>query len=321
MSHKRVVLIGSQEHDTSLAVIRNQLRGISDVSVSVVDGSCLGENLNISAQFCGQPSRTKILKMDSGQECVAMDEVYSVWNRRWHNPAILERMSEDERTRAFALENWRCLVHGVWLCSSAKWVNPPVSQMVAANKVVQLDVADGIGLRIPETLFSADPTQVKQFVDAHTEGGVVCKSIGNTLGVPSTLTVRLSPEHLEALHALPLSPAIFQEYIVGERDIRIVVIGEQCFGAEIHTSHGTNPVDWRDDFDNPWYPHQLPDSISKKCVELTHLLNLHYGAIDMRLTPDGEYVFFEINPCGQFLFLEVWTGQRIAKALADYLVS
>ena len=320
MSHKRVVLIGSQEHDTSLAVIYSLLRGMSDVSVTVVDGSCLGKNLNISAHFWRNPSPSKILKVQSGQECVAMDDVYSVWNRRWHNPGILEQLSADERTRAFALENWRCLVHGVWLCSSAKWVNPPVSQTVAANKVYQLEVAGSIGLRIPETLFTADPAQVTQFVEAHTEG-VVCKSIGNTLGVPSTLTVRLSSEHLEALHALPLSPAIFQEYIAGERDIRIVVIGEQCFGAEIHTSHGANPLDWRGDFNNPWYPHELPNNIRKQCIMLTRSLDLRYGAIDMRLTPDGEYVFFEINPGGQFLFLEVWTGQPIALALAEYLVT
>jgi glutathione synthase/RimK-type ligase-like ATP-grasp enzyme len=49
-------------------------------------------------------------------------------------------------------------------------------------------------------------------------------------------------------------------------------------------------------------------------------LGLVYGAIDMRLTPEGEYVFLEINPTGQWLFIEAATGQPIAAAFADLLI-
>jgi glutathione synthase/RimK-type ligase-like ATP-grasp enzyme len=49
-------------------------------------------------------------------------------------------------------------------------------------------------------------------------------------------------------------------------------------------------------------------------------LGLVYGAIDLRLTPDGQYVFLEINPAGQFLFVEKATGQRISAALAHALL-
>lgn len=40
----------------------------------------------------------------------------------------------------------------------------------------------------------------------------------------------------------------------------------------------------------------------------------------MRLRPDGTYVFLEINPAGQWLFVEEATGQPIAWGLARLLV-
>jgi glutathione synthase/RimK-type ligase-like ATP-grasp enzyme len=48
-------------------------------------------------------------------------------------------------------------------------------------------------------------------------------------------------------------------------------------------------------------------------------LGLVYGAIDMRRTPDGEYVFLEVNTAGEFLFIEDRTGQPISSAVAKWL--
>ncbi len=58
---------------------------------------------------------------------------------------------------------------------------------------------------------------------------------------------------------------------------------------------------------------------SQKLLMLMRRLGLEYGAIDLRLTPDGEYVFFEVNPAGQFLFVEHACGLPISAALAGHL--
>ena len=49
-------------------------------------------------------------------------------------------------------------------------------------------------------------------------------------------------------------------------------------------------------------------------------LGLCYGAIDMILTPDGRYVFIEINPNGQYLWIEQETGLPISAAICDLLM-
>ena len=46
---------------------------------------------------------------------------------------------------------------------------------------------------------------------------------------------------------------------------------------------------------------------------------LRYGAVDLRRTPAGDHVFLEINPAGQWLFVEEKTGQPMTEAMARLL--
>jgi glutathione synthase/RimK-type ligase-like ATP-grasp enzyme len=48
---------------------------------------------------------------------------------------------------------------------------------------------------------------------------------------------------------------------------------------------------------------------------------LNYGALDLILTPDGRHVFLEVNPVGEFFWLERCPGLPISKAIADILLS
>ena len=55
-------------------------------------------------------------------------------------------------------------------------------------------------------------------------------------------------------------------------------------------------------------------------MALVERLGLCYGALDLVLTPDGRYVFLEINPSGQYLWIEVATGLPITAALCEMLI-
>jgi glutathione synthase/RimK-type ligase-like ATP-grasp enzyme len=63
----------------------------------------------------------------------------------------------------------------------------------------------------------------------------------------------------------------------------------------------------------------LPAPVSSLCVELVCRLGLRFGAIDLILTPDGRYVFLEINPNGQWYWLEEITGIPLAETMCDLL--
>jgi hypothetical protein len=101
----------------------------------------------------------------------------------------------------------------------------------------------------------------------------------------------------------------------------ITAIGNRLFPAETDASEGEYQVDVRLNTNLKYRQHDLPVQVQEKLLEFMRALGLEYGAIDMRRTPDGEYVFFEVNPAGQFLYVETATGMKISEALADHLAA
>ncbi len=123
--------------------------------------------------------------------------------------------------------------------------------------------------------------------------------------------------------ALRSCPVIVQEQIPWRVELRVTVVGDQIFACEIHSQISNHArLDWRryDTGATPHLVHELPGEIADRCVALTHRLGLRYGAVDLILTPDGRYVFLEINPNGQWLWIENLTGLPISQAVCDLLL-
>ena len=70
-----------------------------------------------------------------------------------------------------------------------------------------------------------------------------------------------------------------------------------------------------------WKEHTLPNEVSQQLIRLLRSLHLHYGCIDLTQQPDGTYVFLEVNPAGQFLFIEPDTFQPLSYAFAELLLN
>ncbi len=124
----------------------------------------------------------------------------------------------------------------------------------------------------------------------------------------------LRPEEEALSENVRLAPVIFQEYIPATADLRVIAIGEQLFAAAASTADSEYKVDVRLNLHVRYQAHELPADLSTKLLKFMRQLGLEYGAIDLRLTPEGEYVFFEINPAGQFLYIEQATGLPISAA-------
>ena len=118
---------------------------------------------------------------------------------------------------------------------------------------------------------------------------------------------------------MPLCPIILQERIEGPSDVRVTIAGTRLFAARIDTADGCAGVDSRLDLDAPCVPHMLPDEVSAALFQVMNELGLLFGTIDLKLTHSNEYVFFEVNPQGQFLYIEILTGQPISAAVAALL--
>ena len=57
-----------------------------------------------------------------------------------------------------------------------------------------------------------------------------------------------------------------------------------------------------------WRPYDLPPEAEAPLLALMDFYGLNYGAADFILTPDGRHVFLELNPSGEFFWLEHGPG-------------
>ena len=198
----------------------------------------------------------------------------------------------------------------------------------AENKQLQLQVARELKLDVPRTLTTNDPVAVRAFAKS-CEGGIVTKMLssfaiyeeGKELVV---FTNPVKPEDLADLSGLSLCPATFQELLSKSLEIRVTVVGHKVMCAAVDSQVSARAAhDWRRDglrMIQDWRPYQLPHEIEEKILHLMDYFRLNYGAIDIILTPDNRHVFLELNPCGEFFWLEETPGLPISDAIADVLL-
>lgn len=252
------------------------------------------------------------------------NDVRSVWYRRSDAPLLPEGMSKDERE--FAARESAAVLAGMWRLLDAFWVNHPDKNRIGEAKPLQLAIAQRLGFRIPRTLFTNDPEQVLAFC-TEMEGRTVYKAMTqNVLGrdrQQCIYTTRLTPDHLGHVDLLRHAPGLFQEEVPKVFDLRITVIGDKVFPVEIHSQQDERGVlDWRRG-EVPKLEHvvhRLPEPLEHSCRQLTRHFGLNYAAIDMIMTQQKEYVFLEINPNGQFGWIETMTGLPLTETLADLLI-
>lgn len=254
----------------------------------------------------------------SGSGGLNLADCRSVWWRRPQWPQVSPQIVRAAH-RDFAYNESIEALHGLWHSLQPFWINDPARDYVAQRKAFQLKAAGQAGLTVPETLITNCAPAAQEFVARHGHERVIYKSF-SALEHEWRETRVLASDEISLLDNVRYAPVIFQEYVEAQVDLRVTIVGEQIFAAAIHSQETSYQVDCRMDMANAHVePITLPDEVQQRLHALTDSLGLVYGAIDMRLRPDGEYVFFEINPAGQWRFIEVLTGQPITAAMAELL--
>jgi glutathione synthase/RimK-type ligase-like ATP-grasp enzyme len=220
--------------------------------------------------------------------------------------------------RAFAASETGQAVGGMLNALPCAWVNPRAQDDAAHHKPYQWEIAQQVGLRLPRTLVTNQPEEARAFIEQIGVGRVVFKAF--LASIEAWRETRLvEAEDVERLEQVRYAPVIFQEYVEGV-DLRITAVGDRLFPCEIDARNTSYPADMRMVVgESVVQPAELPAGLHDTLMALQRRLGLYYGAIDMRRTPDGEYVFFEVNPAGQWLFVERLTGMPIGQAVADLL--
>ena len=244
----------------------------------------------------------------------------SAWWRR-PMPFTIDPAITDRGKASWVFNECHEAISGLWSALDVTWVNPPQATEAAMMKSWQLRVAASVGLEIPRTLITNSPREAKEFVTAVGVNRTVYKAFSATIENWRETRVLREPE-LELLDAVQYAPVIFQEYVPASVDLRVTLIGDEVFPAAIHSQDLEYTVDFRMHLDTVrMEPATLPGSVVAALYRLLDRMNLRYGAVDMRRTPDGRYVFLEINPAGQWIFVEEKTGQPMTDAMARLLAA
>jgi len=260
----------------------------------------------------------KILKYNGYQYSLA--DITSVYFRR--APSVFPNSINLNDTQYINGER-RDFFEGLYLTLNVKWINPIYSTYIAEKKLYQLNVAKNIGFKIPHTIVSNNPKEINKFID--NTGECIIKPISHGLqiskeGAFSIYTSEITDTNFMETDKLFESPVMVQNKIINYRDVRVTVVGNNLFPVEIE-KEDTKNVDWRAPEVNKNYElHVLPNNIKELIFKLHKKLNLIYSAFDFILNQEGEYIFLETNPAGEWVWLERQLGLPISSAIINELL-
>jgi MvdD pre-ATP grasp domain/RimK-like ATP-grasp domain len=313
-----VILLVSHAGDDHLAPVRTELDRIGGEAV-VVDTSTIPTSTAMCAEHSAGGDRWRLRTADG--TWVDLRECRSGWWRR-ALPFPLDPRIPDQAQAAWAANETYEAMTGFWDALPITWVSPPRSVELSMMKTWQLPAARAAGLEVPRTMVTSDPGQARAFIDRIGLGNVICKAFSATQDNWRE-TRMIGEAEYGLLDRVAVAPVIFQEFVPAEVDLRVTVVGERLFAAAIHSQELPYPLDFRLFLDRDpgvrMEPTELPAEVEQGLLRVLKSAGLRYGAVDLRRTPDGQHVFLEVNPSGQWRFVEDMTGQPISAAMARLL--
>lgn len=312
----KTVLIVTHQHGFEADPVIDNLRGL-DIPVFRFNLDPMDGTSNASVVF-GNDGCDLLLGCDG--RFVSGEEIGMGWCQQlWPDGGDISNQMDLLRRR-----NLVALHSGAFDLLDIQWLNRPTQVELSSNKVRQISYARQVGFPIMETLISNAPDDIRNF----------CKrspSIAKNLATPWTISERghqaaytklVQDEWLNSDQALSFSPVIYQKFCERQRDIRVVVIGDEVFAAHcipgpdqmadvrIHgsTGQGFEPCDFGEERSN-------------RLIELMDRLSIEYCSADFMESKDGTVYFLETNVCGAWWWVDRLYDGAICRAIANYLRS
>lgn len=251
---------------------------------------------------------------------VPLDTVTSVWCRKtFGNEAPAP--DEDYPERFVQRESLAALNGLIETAPVRYWMSRPSAIGRAEQKLLQLRIAAEVGFDVPETLVSNDADAVREFTRDRDLIVKVVKSVraATSAGDRMVFASALDPNATLAADEIEASPTTYQARVRKQYEMRVTVMGETVFGTRLHTRSAH--VDWRavPSEDVAYEDCAVPADVAERCLAMLRRLDLRYGAFDFAVTPADVPYFLEVNPGGQWAWLERATGAPMTNALARAL--
>lgn len=306
------VLILTGEEDVTADMVVVHLNAAS-VPVVRLDPADLTAGVALSGEYVHGSFHAHL---STGGRLVSISGLRSVWVRRPGVPAARAAHPSDWLT-----EEASQALYGMLRCCGARWMNHPDAARRARHKPWQLRLAQRSGLPVPATLITTFPQAAREFAERFPDLVVKPVSGAHPQEPPRAVpTSRVAPD--TDFGAVAYGPTLLQRRIAKRADIRLTAVGDTLLAARKKTPADADPdeVDVRfATSDVPWQPAEVPPRVAAAVRAYLREAELAYGAFDFAEDADGTWWFLECNQSGQFGFIEVETGQPLARTIAEWL--
>ncbi|WP_083161312.1 ATP-grasp domain-containing protein [Mycobacterium aquaticum] len=257
------------------------------------------------SQVPSQPEPTHVANLDV------------IWWRRANAPDRADLSGLTPPQADVVRNDTKTSLRGILLTDfRGSWVSDPAATELADNKLSQLRVARDVGFTVPRTLVSNNPTAVRDFCDG-LGNDVVVKLVHGSRAMGAIPTRMVTAEVLDDEASIRVAPTIYQQFVGGTHHLRAHVFGDNVYAAMLDSDR----LDWRVDLTTPMANWAVPEKLRHMLCEVVRRLGLRMGIVDLKLDEDGDPVWLELNPQGQFLFVEALAGIPLTTLLANFLTS
>jgi glutathione synthase/RimK-type ligase-like ATP-grasp enzyme len=290
-----------------------------------IDTDGFPQDLQLSVEM----SRTGIeCHLQTPTQDIDLSTVPAIWARRlWPgrmpanlDPRFAYHCYQEARTAFFDT---------LALLESTHWVNPIPAGLAAESKLRQLQLAKEVGLCTPHTVVGNNPARIQDFF-THLGGKMVTKLLGTLSQTMDgsgdfVYTSQVTAQDMANIDELRYAPQIFQALVEKKRELRVILVGRHTFVGAIDASQtDQGRIDWRRLTPGDgvrWTEGCIPIAVEQATRRLMQRLGLLYGAVDFVVDAADRHIFLEINPAGEWGWLQRDLGFPIAEAIAETLLS
>ncbi|QNP61822.1 ATP-grasp ribosomal peptide maturase [Streptomyces genisteinicus] len=304
------VLVLTSEQDVTADMVVAQLHELGVPLVRFDPGDLPGD-VALSAEYVRGEFRGYL---STGGRVASVEAMRSVWIRR---PG--EAAAHAPEPSAWLTDESGHALYGMLDSTAARWMNHPSAAARARRKPWQMRLAHRSGFPVPATLVTTYPAMARKFAEQYRH--VVVKSVsGKSPGdPPMALPTTLVPPDAD-FSGVAAAPTLLQRYIAKSADIRLTSVG--CTHLAARKTAEAGQVDGRfGETGHTWEPVDVPAPVARAVERYKKEAELAYGAFDFAEDADGTWWFLECNQGGQFGFVELETGQPIARTVAEWLAA